>query len=47
MLGDPLVADLPELVRARLPLPAEEEEYEEKREGNPADGEGEPDGHMR
>jgi hypothetical protein len=47
VLGDPLVADLPKLVRARLPLPADEEEYEEKGEGNPADGEGEPDGHMR
>lgn len=29
MLGDPLVADLPKLVRARLPLPADDEEYEE------------------
>lgn len=46
MLGDPLIADLPKLVRARLPLPAYEEEYEKEGEGSPADDEGKPDGHM-
>lgn len=39
MLGNPLVADLPKLVRARLPLPAGEEEREEENDGNPANGE--------
>jgi hypothetical protein len=39
MLGDPLVADLPKLVRARLSFPADEEEHEEDRDGRPADEE--------
>ena len=46
MLGNPLVADLPELIRARFPLPACEEEDEHERERSPADDEREPDGHM-
>jgi hypothetical protein len=41
-----LIADLTKLVRARLPLPADEEQYEEEGEGRPADDEGKPDGHM-
>ena len=39
VLGDPLIADLPELVRAGLPLPAEEEEREEQDECRAANDE--------
>jgi len=39
MLGNPLVADLPKLVRAGLPLAANEEEREEEDEGSPANDE--------
>ena len=45
MLGDPLVADLPKLIGARLPFPAYEEEDKQEREGSPADDERKPDGH--
>jgi hypothetical protein len=39
MLGNPLVADLPELVRAGLPLPADEEEREKEEDCSPANDE--------